>query len=464
MKTKLIGLLVIGAVLLGMIPAAGAQEGFPPTIFRFASDVTAVTVDELEAGTVQAELAWHVAHVTDEHWVILQYYKMNAWETLADRNAGLPPVGTFETTLEPPLNFGPPTFRLLVVDEAGIALDERALVIPFNTEALEGVAPVVVSFTSTAENVDPAELADGSARVPVAWEVTNRLPQTNLVFEQLLTSDTAQNVELPRGNLWIPSSGEGVVAPVAPPDGAQVQLLLRVMDVISAEVLVEALLTLPVGDAPAAEAPAAPAEADAPAPGEVAEAEAPAATEAPAPTEAGPPPPLVIGDLAVQEDCLEFPTDPLRGWVDGDPRISPEVNYSAQVFNPTGDAKLIITPGDGSPQAVVRAPDPGLPIGPRPRWSPDETRVVFTNISLSAPGGGTIYVVNADGTGLVELVSYLGYYDDVAWSSDGAQLYFTSGVAEGEGSSTRVTGYKVYAVSAAGGTPQPVADGCAVPR
>ncbi|MBN2303901.1 MAG: PD40 domain-containing protein [Anaerolineae bacterium] len=452
MKQRLLSILVLCAALVSLVPAAGAQGGFPPTIFKFESDLAAISMDNLEAGTVSVTLSWHVAHVTDEHWIVLDVYMVNGWVSLAGREAGLPPVGSESIQVEHPLTFNAPTYRLSVVDDTGAALDQRTLVIPFEENA---VLPVIESFTAEVDRVDPAALEDGSARVVVAWEISQRLPGTNLVFEQLLSDTTAQNVELPRTSLWIPSTGQGMVAPVPPQDGGPVRLLLRVMDVITAEVYVEQMLTLGVGDA-VIDAGTEPAATESSA------TEPSAPTASPEPT--AQPPELAIGDLAVQQECLDFPTDPLRGWVDGLPVLSPDGMYAAQVFNPTGDAKIIITPADGSPQTVIRAPNLSLPIGPGVKWSPGGSRLAFTNFALSAPGGGTIYVMNPDGTGLAEVVTYVGYHDDITWSSDGNQLYFTSGTTQGEGSSTTVIDYKVYAVNVSGGAAQPVADGCGIAR
>jgi hypothetical protein len=47
---KKLWMAVLCTVLLAAIPAANAQETRPPTIFRFESDVTSVTVEQLEAG------------------------------------------------------------------------------------------------------------------------------------------------------------------------------------------------------------------------------------------------------------------------------------------------------------------------------------------------------------------------------------------------------------------------------
>jgi hypothetical protein len=435
MKKLMFTLLMVCAALLGAIPAARAQQNPPPTIFLFASDVASVTVDELETGELLATLSWHVAHVTDEHQIMLYVYKGYGW-TFADDDL-LPPVGSLEVPLEPPLNFAPPTFKLVVVNQQGATLDERTLVIPYDIPA---DPPTIASFASDVRSLEAAALAPGAARVAVSWEVTNRWPQSQIVFEQVLSEDEARNVELPRDILWVPSHGSGAVAPVQPPNSSVIRLRLRVIDVISADAYDEAEITISVTGT------ALPPEGSTPQP--TTPPAAPAAT---------------FGDLAVLTDCqANANTDPQRGWVDGEGVFSPDSARIAYATNPVGDAKLILANADGSGQIEVDAPNKGIPISTRPVWSPDGAHIAFANIAISQPGGGFIYVVNADGTELRGIASYVGYYDALAWSPDSARLYFTSGVASGTGSGMSVGEYKVYIVTADGfGTPEVVMEGCA---
>ena len=70
-------------------------------------------------------------------------------------------------------------------------------------------------------------------------------------------------------------------------------------------------------------------------------------------------------------------------------------------------------------------------------------------------------MVKADGSDLRRVADYVGYYDDLAWSSDSTQIYFTSGETSGAGSGMQVVRYKIYAVVADGlSAPQVVMDGC----
>jgi TolB protein len=58
-----------------------------------------------------------------------------------------------------------------------------------------------------------------------------------------------------------------------------------------------------------------------------------------------------------------------------------------------------------------------------PDWSPDGSKIAF----VSGDDFSTqIYVINADGTGLVQLTDSQGYNEDPAWSPDGTMIAFWS--------------------------------------
>ena len=63
-----------------------------------------------------------------------------------------------------------------------------------------------------------------------------------------------------------------------------------------------------------------------------------------------------------------------------------------------------------------------------PDWSPDGTRLTFVGEGDKGSGAAGLWVVNADGTGLTELVECLApcqYLDDPAWSPDGSQIMYS---------------------------------------
>ncbi|GIV81751.1 MAG: hypothetical protein KatS3mg051_1105 [Anaerolineae bacterium] len=151
----------------------------------------------------------------------------------------------------------------------------------------------------------------------------------------------------------------------------------------------------------------------------------------PEPTPTLPPTQPNPADLLIQTDCPPTGASSVREWVDGPGIPSPDGQRLVYSANPLNDARLVIANADGSGQIVVPAPDRTRPLSIRPRWSPDGERIAFASLSLTPDGGGTIYVVRADGSDLRRVATYAGFYDDLAWSADGSLLYFSS--ADGGG-------------------------------
>jgi uncharacterized repeat protein (TIGR02543 family) len=58
-----------------------------------------------------------------------------------------------------------------------------------------------------------------------------------------------------------------------------------------------------------------------------------------------------------------------------------------------------------------------------PAWSPDGTKIVFTSFRA---GGGEIFVMNADGSGVVQLTNNATYDRHPKWSPSGAKIAFES--------------------------------------
>jgi hypothetical protein len=90
----------------------------------------------------------------------------------------------------------------------------------------------------------------------VAWNVTNRPQNTNLVFEQILADGRVVNVELPRTVPIVPSSGLGVTAPI-PPGGSttSIRLQLRLINLSTFATLDSKEITIPIAGAQTGEPP-----------------------------------------------------------------------------------------------------------------------------------------------------------------------------------------------------------------
>ena len=442
MMKRLVLALWVVSMIVGGTGMVFAQPDRPPTIFLFASNIPSVTMTDLESGDLTITLGWHVAHVDGSHSLRLYAYQGYDWTLLHDPNQGLPAVGNLTVPLEHPGNFNSPTYKIVILNARGNTMDERTLVIPL--DRTDGQPTRIDTFVTETQSIEAVALASGK-RVTVTWRVTNRPPLSNLVFEQVLdpNSEQAQNIELLRDRLWVPSSGTGAVVPVQPPNGSVITLRLRLLDVITAHIYAEQTLTISVTGAaiPATES-------------------APVSPSAPPETSAE----TKFGGLIISDVCLSTSGSASeRGWIDGDGIRSPDQGHIAYATNALGDAKLVIVNADGSGQVIIDVPDKAFPIGIHPVWSPDSERIAFANIAISQPGGGELYVVQRDGTDLREIVSYTGFHDDLAWSEDGTQVYFTSGVASGTGSGAQVGNYTVYAIAADGlGAAYVVAAGCAV--
>jgi len=117
--------------------------------------------------------------------------------------------------------------------------------------------PTIKSFTTTATSVTLAALTDKSARLPVSWAADNRPNNSNLFFEQILDNGSTVNVELPRSNPFVSSSGNGVVAPIAPSNASatSITLRLRLSDLATQTTLAEQTITVAIAAAPPAAAP-----------------------------------------------------------------------------------------------------------------------------------------------------------------------------------------------------------------
>jgi dipeptidyl aminopeptidase/acylaminoacyl peptidase len=73
------------------------------------------------------------------------------------------------------------------------------------------------------------------------------------------------------------------------------------------------------------------------------------------------------------------------------------------------------------PRSQTLTPDySGLDVSPA--WSPDGSRIAFS----SERSGGDVYLMDPDGSNLVQLTDTPGYDGGPAWSSDGRFLLFAS--------------------------------------
>ncbi len=247
MKTKMLVILLVIALL--SVGASASAATTRPTIITFDSSLEMIALAEAEAGEATTTLTWHTVGLTEEYRLALHTYVLDDWQLVFPADtAPLEASGARVVTIRHPLNFGPPTFLLSIIRVGtNKVVDQRIVTIPYDTASLTE-PPAVTSFAAQAGAVDGATLASGEARVMVAWEVTDRVPSANLVFDQVFADGTTTSVELPRLYLWIPSTGEGPVAPVYREGEETVTLRLRVVDVVAGTVYAEQMLELPISE------------------------------------------------------------------------------------------------------------------------------------------------------------------------------------------------------------------------
>ena len=112
---------------------------------------------------------------------------------------------------------------------------------------------------------------------------------------------------------------------------------------------------------------------------------------------------------------------------DSNPVWSPDGTKIAFISNRDYLFSLYVMNADGSNARLVtdKVMDPG-----EPAWSPDGGKIAFSagrrgTVGMDKPSVD-IYVVNVDGSGLVQLTRDSGLNSSAAWSPDGKQIAFTS--------------------------------------
>ncbi len=248
-------LLVLLLIVLVWVPAWGiaSAQSNQPAITAFTSSVSTINRADLANRRALVPVSWAASNrPTTANLVFEQILPdgrvMNV--ELPRTNPIVPSSGNGVVQPFPP-GEGAANIRLqirMVDTTSGRALAARELIIPIGDATT--VTPRIVSFSTSATNVSRVALANRTARIPVSWVVENRPNNSNLVFEQVLDNNTITNVELPRQNPIVPSSGNGVTAPFAPSSTATktITLRLRLVDLNASTTLAQSEITLPVLD------------------------------------------------------------------------------------------------------------------------------------------------------------------------------------------------------------------------
>ncbi|MBC7814003.1 MAG: hypothetical protein H7175_22815 [Burkholderiales bacterium] len=235
----------------------GSTTGNRPTITRFTSCCPQVRADQLAAGTARLPVTWEVINRPFGSTLIFEQITASGSAVNVELPRQNPWVNSSGDGVTAPQSAGTSAgeilLRVRLIDLlSGRVYDQRELIATISDTPTYD--PQISVFSTTAVAVNPTALQQRTARIPVAWDVTNRPPSSNLVFEQVLADNSVVNIELPRSNPWVASAGSGVTAPV-PPGGTatEIRFRLRLVDLTTNpnRTYVQREFTLPIsGTAP----------------------------------------------------------------------------------------------------------------------------------------------------------------------------------------------------------------------
>lgn len=217
------------------------SQGDKPRILRFTSDTIEVTPDQAESGEHQITLYWETEHLTEGFRLDVQVWVLGEWQSTLAAGETLPASGWELHTVPHTLDFVPPVWRLVILDTKSAIIDQRLLKLRYS-ETLAG-EPTITSFTAPT-TIPALGLTERMVTIPVAWQVINRPPNSNLRFTQLMDDGQRwQTIELPRPFLWIRSQGEGLVRPYYE-DSRTLNIRLELYDTTSDTVYASAFVTV----------------------------------------------------------------------------------------------------------------------------------------------------------------------------------------------------------------------------
>jgi hypothetical protein len=238
----LLALLVGGISAMAQAPT----DQLPPAIVRLGVDLPSVSLRDIEAGVSTANVSWKVVGFSDRFRILLYYYQNNNWQPVDRQGESLPPEAGARVPVFPTFDFSPPAYRLAVLDRTGNIISQQFLLIPYDPNQ-EAFASTIEEFNVLSEGIDPVRLNNRTSQLEVTWRIGNRLPNANLVFEQVFADGSARSVELPRANRWIPSQGRGAVLPTAEQGATVVRIRLRIIDMRTNNIYAEQVRDIPIG-------------------------------------------------------------------------------------------------------------------------------------------------------------------------------------------------------------------------
>jgi hypothetical protein len=206
----------------------------------------ALTVSEVEAADISATLNWLVRNLSAGDVLQVETYTLNGWVPVPGVTGALQASDAVTTIIRPTDTFAPPAYRLSIVGEDGNLRDQRVVTLRYTDSPRP---PRIDTFSADRSTLDEDALAAGNGSIRVEWDVSNRAPNSNLIFAQLSADGTAISAEEPRAFAWVPSTGSGRMQLQAVAPGEPLQLWLRVVNLADGTLLSERLLSLPLGEA-----------------------------------------------------------------------------------------------------------------------------------------------------------------------------------------------------------------------
>lgn len=248
--------MLLAGASLAVVSAQQNGGAAAPAVITFAVSAPPVTFAEVEAGSASAVFSWQTLNLTAGYRAALEQYQGGDWLPV-DPTLNAQPSGTHTAPIQHPRSFGQPTYRLAIYDSADEVVDEQVAVIAY-APAQDSALPQIQAFNLSAANVDVNALANRTARVPVSWYVSSRIPTAHIVFEQVLANGSTVSAELARPHAWLDSVGMGELAPQLPGNNAAVTLQMRVVDAVSGQTYDTETLSLPVTGSLQTQPPTAP--------------------------------------------------------------------------------------------------------------------------------------------------------------------------------------------------------------
>lgn len=236
---------------IGNVPGQGTGTGSKPALTSFSSPIQRVSRAQLEAKSARIPVSWATSNrpvtanlifeqvLPNGEVVNVELPRENPWVASSGQGVAAPVM--------PGAGVGSVRLRVRLTDMlTGRNYDMRYLLI--NIDDAPAPNPVIRYFTTSTVSLSSGVLQNRSARVPVSWLVDHRAEGTNLVFEQVLDNGQAVNVELPRSNPWVASSGDGVVAPLLPASADRIVVRLRVINLADNNTLATSEIQIPISD------------------------------------------------------------------------------------------------------------------------------------------------------------------------------------------------------------------------